>query len=193
MPGRYRLLLVSVLLLVLLLACGLGKETPVAGTRVPVSQEAADRLAQKLKASVNQDDGTFSLEVTDVELTSYVALELSQPAARAVEIPLQDFQAQFTGGQMIFSGELTTVFPFRLGLRVAASARVENGQLDVALNEARLGAVSMPRLLLKGLSRVVSETIVEAPLHLEEAVEIVGVEIGEGLIRLGGRVVTSDR
>jgi len=193
MPKLYRLMLVFILLPALLLACGSGQRTPAAEVVVPVSQEAADRLAQKLKASVNKDDGVFSLQVTDVELTSYVVLELSQPAARAVEIPLQDFQAQFTGGQMIFSGKLTTVLPFDLNARVAASARVADGQFDVGLNEAQVGAVSLPRWVLKGLSRIIGETIVEAPLHLKEAVEIAEVEIGDGVIRLGGRIVKRDK
>lgn len=193
MPRRYRAMLALVLLPALLLACGSGKGTPAAETRVTVSPEAADRLEQKLKASVNPDDGAFSLEVTDVELTSYAVLKLTRRAGRAAEIPLEDFQARLTGRQMVLSGRLTTVCPLKLNVRVAASARVEDGQLDVSLNEARVGAVSMPRWMLESLSRIVSETIVEAPLHLEEAVEITEVDIGDGVIRLGGRVVKSDR
>jgi hypothetical protein len=193
MPRRYRSMLALVLLPALLLACGLGKGTPAAETRVTVSPEAADRLEQKLKASVNPDDGAFSLEVTDVELTSYTVLKLTQQAGRAAEIPLEDFQVRLTGRQMILSGRLTTICALKLNVRVAASAQVEDGQLDVSLNEARVGAVSMPQWMLESLSRIVSETIVEAPLHLKEAVEIAEVDVGDGVIRLGGRVVKSDR
>ncbi len=187
MPKRYRWLLILLLLPALLIACGAGQTTPLAD-KVPVSPEAADRLAQKLEAAVNRDDDTFSLEFTDDELTSYVALKLAQPGGRAVQVPLEDFQARFSGGQMIFSGQLTSVCPFRLGFRLKAAAQVEDGRLDVRLDEARLGIVSLPRPLLKGLSRIVTETIVEAPLHLSEAVEVADLEIGQGVVRVGGRM-----
>jgi len=187
MPKRYRWLLILLLLPALLIACGAGG-TPPQAEKVPVSPEAADRLAQKLAAAVNRDEDTFSLEFTDDELTSYVALKLAQPGGRAIQVPLEDFQARFSGGQMTFSGQLTTVCPFRLGFRLRAAAQVADGQLDVRLDEARLGIVSLPRPLLKGLSRIVTETIVEAPLHLSEAVEVADLEIGQGIVRVGGRM-----
>lgn len=187
LPRRYRLMLTLVLLPALLLACGLGKKTP-SGETVPVSQEAADRLEQKLGESVNQDEGTFSLEVTDVELTSYIVLEVSQRIDRPEDMPLEDFQVRFTDGQMVFSGKLTTVCPFRLNVKVAASARVDDGQLDISVDKAQMGVVPLPKGLLKSLSRIISESIVEAPEQLDRAVEITDVEIGEGVMRIDGRI-----
>jgi len=191
MPRRYRLMLVFVLLSALLLACGLGKKTPSTEARVPVSQEAADRLEQKLKEATNKDEGTFGLEITDAELTSYVVLKLSEQADRADEIPLEDFQVRFSGRQMIFSGKLTTICPFQLNVKVTAMAQVEDGQLDVAVDKARVGAIPVPKGLLKSLSRIITETITEAPEQMDVAVEITDIEIGEGVMRIGGRITES--
>jgi len=188
MPRRYRLMLVFALLPVLLLACGRGQKTPSTETRVPVSQEAADRLAQKLQEGVNREEGTFSLEVTDAELTSYVVLKLSEQADRKSDMLLEDFQAQFSGGQMIFSGKVATVCPLQLNVRAAAVARVEDGQLDVVVDKAQVGILPIPKGLLNSLSHIITETITEAPEQIEEAVEITDVEIGEGVIRIGGRM-----
>jgi hypothetical protein len=181
-------MLAFALLLALLLACGLGKKTPSTETKVPVSQEAADRLEQKLKEGVNGDEGTFSLEVTDAELTSYVILKLSEQADRKGDLPLEDFQVQFIGGQMIYSAKVTTVCPFQLDVRVAATAQVEDGQFDVAVDKAQVGVLSLPKVLLDSLSRIITETIAEAPERVEEAVEITDVETGEGMMRIDGRV-----
>jgi len=187
-PRRYRLTLAFALLLALLQACNVGKKMPSTEMRVPVSQEAADRLEQKLREGVNRDEGTFSLEVTDAELTSYVVLKLSEQADRKGDLPLEDFQVQFIGGQMIYSAKVTTVCPFQFNVRMAATAQVEEGQLDVAVDKARVGVLPLPKVLLDSLSRIITETIVEAPERVEEAVEITDVEIGEGMMRIDGRV-----
>lgn len=191
MPRRYRLMLALALLPALLLACGLGKKTPSTETRVPVSQEAADRLEHKLKEGINRDEDIFSLEVTDVELTSYVVLKLSEQADRKNDLPLEDFQVQFSGGQMIYSAKVTTICPFQLDVRVAATAQVEDGQLDVTVDKARVGVLPLPKVLLNSLSRIVTETIAEAPERVEEAVEITNVEVGEGVMRISGRITGS--
>lgn len=188
LPKRYRLMLVLALLPVLV-SCGLRKTT-TPEPRVPVSQEAADRMAQKLKASAQQgQDGAFELEFTDVELTSYLVLKMAEQTDRAEDIPLENFQVLFSDGQMHLSGALTSVCPFSLNVRVAASARVEDGLMDVRVDKAQVGAIPLPKGVLNRVSRVVSETIVEAPEHMERAVEITTVEIGQGVMRVGGRVV----
>jgi hypothetical protein len=83
---------------------------------------------------------------------------------------------------------VTTICPFQLNLRVTAAARVTDGQLDVTVDKARVGVLPIPKVLLTGLSRITTETIAEAPERVEEAVEITDVEIGEGVMRIGGRI-----
>ena len=78
LPRRYRLLLTLILMPALMLGCGLGGKTPSSEMKVPVSQEAADRLEGKLERAFSGDEDAFSLEFTDAELTSYVVLELSR-------------------------------------------------------------------------------------------------------------------
>jgi hypothetical protein len=199
LPGRYRLMLIVaivvivVLLLALLVACNLGQRASYSETKVPVSQEAADRLGQRLKETATREgDGAFSLEATDVELTSYLALRMADEIDGLEDVPLEDLQVQFTGGQMLFSGKLRTVCPFSLNLKVVASAQVDGGQLDLRLERAQAGAIPIPKGLLKSLSRIINETIAEAPERLERAVEITDVQIGEGTIFVSGRVVEGE-
>ena len=186
---RHRLMLALVLLPLLLLACGRGKKTPSPEPKIPVSQEAADRLEQKLKESINREgDGSFDLEITDSELTSYLVFKMDEQANGSDDLPLKDLQVQFSGGQMIFSGKLISVLPFDLDVRVAASAQVEDGQLDISVTEARAGAIPLPKGLLKNISRIINESIAEAPEQMEKAVEITGVDIGEGVMQISGRI-----
>jgi hypothetical protein len=192
LPRRYRLMAVVVLLPALVLACNLGQKA-AAEPRLPASQEAADRFEQKLKeAATEEGEGAFSLEVTDVELTSYIALRMADEVDGLEDVPLDDFQVRFTGKQMILSGKLRTVCPFSLNVKAAASAQVEDGQLDFQVDQARVGAIPVPKGVLKSLSRVVNETIAEAPDRLERSLEITDVEIGEGTIYVSGRVVESE-
>ena len=199
LPRRYRLMLIVVIVVIvillpaLLVACNLGKKASYSETKVPVSQEAADRLVQKLEeAATGKGDDAFSLEATDAELTSYIALRMADAIDGLEDVPLEDLQVQFTGGQMLFSGKLRTVCPFSLNLKVAASAQVDDGQLDLRVEKAQAGAIPIPKGLLKNLSRIINETIAEAPERLERAVEITDVEIGEGTIFVSGRVVEGE-
>ena len=186
---RYRLMLALVLLPLLLLACGRGKKTPSPEPKIPVSQEAADRLEQKLKESINREgDGSFDLEITGSELTSYLVFKMDEQANGSDDLPLKDLQVQFSGGQMIFSGKLISVLPFDLDVRVAASAQVEDGQIDISVTEARAGAIPLPKGLLKNISRIINESIAEAPEQMEKAIEITGVDIGEGVMQISGRI-----
>ncbi|MFZ5918276.1 MAG: hypothetical protein ACOYZ7_15140 [Chloroflexota bacterium] len=189
-PGRYRRILPLFVLPALLLACSLGQSTVETAPRTAVSQEAADSLEQKLQEAFALPDGeTFSLEMTDAELTSYIVLHLAEQVDRRQDIPLEDFQVQFADGQMLLSGKLTSVCPFSLNVQVAASAQVDDGQLDVSVDSARLGVLPLPKALLNELSRIVSESILESPEHLETSVQLSQVEIDQGIMRLSGRMI----
>jgi hypothetical protein len=193
LPRYYRLTAALFLLPALMLACRLSGRMPADGARVPVSQEAADRLEQKLRESVHQDEGTFDLEITDAELTSYVVLEMSQQIGGPEEMPVEDLQVRFADGQMICTGKLTAFCPFRLNLGVVASARVEDSQFAVTLNKAQVGVVPLPKWMRRILSRIVSESIVEAPERMERAAEITDVQIGEGVMQISGRITERSR
>jgi hypothetical protein len=122
LPRRYRLML-ALLVPALLLACRFSKTMLSPGTSVPVSQEAADRLEEKLGRLIQgEDNDAFSLQVTEAELTSYVVFKMAEQIDRPEELPLENFQAQFTGGQMLFSGKVAAVCPLCFDVQVAASA-----------------------------------------------------------------------
>jgi len=193
LPRRYRLML-ALLLPALLLACRFSKTMLSPGTSVPVSQEAADQLEEKLGRLIQgEDNGTFSLQVTEAELTSYVVFKMTEQIDRPEELPLENFQARFAGGQMIFSGRVTAVCPLCFDVQVVASAHTRDGELDVSVDEAQMGTVRLSTGLLKNLSRIITETIIEAPERMERAVEIADVEIGEGVMQISGQVTEGGR
>ena len=189
LPRRYCLMLALLLPALLLVACRFSKTMLSPGTSVPVSQEAADRLEEKLGCLIQgEDDGAFGLQVTEAELTSYVVFKMAEQIDRSEELPLENFQARFAGGQMIFSGKVTAVCLLCFDVQVVASAHTKDGELDVSVDEAQMGAVRLSTGLLKNLSRIITETIIEAPERMERAVEIADIEIGEGVMQISGRV-----
>ena len=80
--------------------------------------------------------------------------------------------------------------------RIARARKIQNPTGELLRGWAAwtglllMGVLPLPKVLLSSLSRIITETIAEAPERLEEAVEITYVEVGEGTMRIGGRITT---
>ena len=181
--------LVGLVVVLLSLACApcsclsrLGASPPA--ERIEVSQEAAQRLEDKLREALSQAEaGEFTITATDEEVTSFIALQMEKSS----DTPMRDVQVHFGDGRIHVWAILADVMPFDVGVSLVATATVVDDQLQVDIVESSAGVIPIPQSLLDSLSRVVNETIAESQAKAEKKVQITEVTIGDGEISVSGK------
>ncbi|MGQ9600500.1 MAG: hypothetical protein ACUVWZ_13895 [Anaerolineae bacterium] len=186
---RYLVFLAGLVAVLLSLACApcgflsrLGAPPPA--ERIEVSQEAAQRLEEKLRQALSQVEiGEFTLTATDEEVTSFIAFQMEKSS----DTPVRDVQVHFEDGRIYAWAILADVMPFDVGISLVATVGVVNDQLQVDIVESSAGVIPIPQGLLDSLSRVVNETIAEAQMKAENKIQITEVAIGNGEITISGK------
>jgi uncharacterized protein YpmS len=110
--------------------------------------------------------------MTDAEVTSLVATKLSQYD----ESPVAEPQIWFTKGKIYGTGRLVNVLPIDTKFFVVASARIEDGQVVISIEESSAGALPIPERMLNTISQSLNETVDEIQLD----VQVTALEILEG-------------
>lgn len=181
--------LVGLVIVLLSLACApcsclsrLGAPPPA--ERIEISQEAAQRLEDKLSEALSQaESGEFTITATDEEVTSFIALQME----RSSDTPVRDVQVHFGDDRVHVWAILADVVPFDVGVSLVATATVVDDQLQVDIIESSAGVIPIPQSLLDSLSRVANETIAEAQMKAEKKIQITDVTIGEEEITIAGK------
>lgn len=169
--------LVIAVLILTGLACGLdgdGEQIGPPGGSIPISQEATDRLKQNFNQALQEASSTHEsqLRVTSEEITSLVAIELTQTG----QIPLNDPQIWFTAGRIYITGKVKGFGFFTFNSLIVATAVVDDGGLVVEVQEAQMGPFDFPDNLLASITDTVNETLAGILIDLE----ITRLEILEG-------------
>lgn len=154
------------------------------GGQITVNQEAADRLRQNFYQALQEASRNHEsqLRVTNEEITSLIALELTQTG----RIPMSDPQIWFTGGRIYMTGGVKPFGPFTFDSLIVATAVVDNGQLVVEVQEAQMGLFDFPDTILQSMTQTVNEALASILIDLD----ITRLEILEGeMFVLGMRAI----
>jgi hypothetical protein len=146
-------------------------------TPVAPSQELAHALRDRV-TSTKARQGTFSITLTDQELTSYV-IGLLQSGEGA--FPARDMQILFREGYIEVWATFIEIAPTDVPAYVRAIVTARDGQLDVAILEANGGPFPVPGAMRELISRVMSESLAELDLPL--SIDEVTVSSGEMTLR----------
>ncbi len=179
-PVLVRLIVPVVLLLGL--ACGpcnlFSAEVPTPPHPIAISTEAAAQLESRIQQNLGGEPGKqFIMRMTDTEVSSLLATKL----AEYDESPVANPQVWFTKGRIYGTGRLVNVFPVETNFFVVATARIQDGQVRIAIEKSAAGALPIPNRVLTTFSKSINETVDELQLDLEvTALEILE---GEAIIR----------
>jgi hypothetical protein len=145
---------------------------------ITVSTESAAQLESRIGQNLNGAPGEqFIMRMTDGEITSLVATKL----AAHDESPVADPQIWFTKGKIYGTGRLVNVLPIETNFFVVASARIQDDQVVIAIEESSAGAFPIPSGVLGTISQSINETVDELQLDLNvNALEILE---GEAIIK----------
>lgn len=154
-------LLTAILAVILLVTSGCSASgcagAPQDGA-VRVSQQAAQRLQARIDQVSSGNRPDFTLEATDEEVTSYLAVYLQQS-------PLTDAQVRFVSGKV----QIYATAAQLLNLSVASvwTAQVTAGQVRINLESATVSCMPVPPQLLESVTATLNQMIVESQVSIQ--------------------------
>jgi len=146
---------------------------------IPVSSQSAGSLTSKI-ASLAAATGEVTLSITEAEMTSYLAQQLSQQTG---DVTLTDPQAYFRNGKMklyakIISPNLTA------NALIVINATVNNGQLALIIEKADVGPIPVSGDLLAKLTSLINDQLLATLSKLPKGVKIKTVTLADGAMTI---------
>lgn len=175
--------LTLILLSIAAVACkpqGDGSGACGAPPQIPYSEELARSLDGRLQPYLQGQTGTFVLQTTAQELTSWIAYS----ATRWSGIPVKDAVVWFSQDRVHFSGLVTRVLLISLRVQLHARVGLQGGALQVSVEQACVGRVALPGWARNLASRVITETILDTGPY----VRLDSLEVKDGYLRASGRI-----
>lgn len=159
MNRRVVVLILAVSTLALACSALSSQATPTPEPTVEVSHEAAERFEDEISPLIGGEaGGPFRLEITEEELTSYLAENLR-------DSPLLKPQIRFTEGRIRVSGAIA---PLGIRLSATCTAQLVKGRVEVTIERATIAAFPIPGLLLHYISQVIEESIEDMRIDITE-------------------------
>lgn len=172
-------------LIVSTLACSIFVGGPAYPTELPAPTETPMSLPQQIEQAVTAgaETGQISLDITEGQLTSFLADKLSQQASPVLSEP----RVYLRDGQMIVYGKATSgAFVANVSMTLAASVD-ENGQPKIQVVSTDFGPIPAPQ----GFNDMISASFQEAftgylgPVATGFRLET--ISIGNGVMTVTGR------
>lgn len=182
--GLFAGMIVTIVLLQASSCCCLGGATIPAMTRRATSNDLAHQMRERFntaKAEALAHDGAFTIQVSDLELTSYAVMLLQSGAG---EFPARDMQIEFGDGYIDIWATFIEIAPTDLPTFVRATVEAVDGQLVFHILQAHAGPISVPGAMRETIARILGDTLHELALGLD----IQHVEVTPGKAVLRGQV-----
>lgn len=141
------------------------------------SDEAVSRFQERMNEAQPGPDGSFTVTITDEEMTSLVAQMLDR---RETPPPFSDTQVHFRNDRVEVYAAVHVVKSLSLPGLVAFRIGVTGGEATVIIEEVALGPLPVPKAILETLSEMLNETLTQNIRVDGQEVLITGVEIGDG-------------
>jgi len=184
---RIRILVFLSALMFATLACSIfvgGPDYPE-GT-IPVSAEAVESLKAQIEAAVlaGAQTGTVTLQITEEQITSYIALKMAaqqNPAFYDPQVYLRDEQMQIYG--KVERGYLNA------NILVALDVGVDElGQPKIEIATADFGPLPAPNGLKQSMTAVITEAYTGSLGPVATGFRLDNINIADGLMTVSGRV-----
>lgn len=161
--------------------CCLGGATPPPVTPMTTSEELAQQMRDRIN-QVTSHKGTFSVEITDQELTSYVVGRLQSGPG---DFPARDMQIRFREGYVEIWATFIDIAPTELPIYVRTTVQAVDGQLVFKITQASAASFPVPGAMRETISQVLSETLAE----MNTGLRVQRVAVEPGRVLLSGQVI----
>ncbi len=163
-----RVFVLTLLVMAMLLATA-GCSTPkidLPDREVPITEEAAKSLENKVAAIKTAPNGDIKLTFTESEVTSYINLRLINQ-----DLPVKQPTVWFSSGKVFIKGRLEAEgIPVKGDAALVVDLSIRDGKLHINVEKAVIGRVPVPESVLQHLSDLANErlTTVTGPLPVKE-------------------------
>lgn len=140
------------------------------------SDETVQRFREHLDKATPGPDGTFTLTVTDEEITSLVARRLAEQESQT--LPISNPQVYFRDGRVEVYGTLRLSGSLAVPGMIAMSTAVEDGRPVFTIEEIDIGPLPVPATLLEELTVQMNQLLTEN--FGGATATITDIQIGEG-------------
>ena len=181
-----RIILVFFALASASLACSIFIGGPVY-SETPISVSTAS--AQDLQAYIDQavangsQSGTITLQITESQLTSYLAVKLASETDPLITAP----QVLLRDGQMIIYGKMVHgIFTANVNITTLVSVD-EKGQPKIEITQTDFGPLPAPKGLDDSVSALVSEAFTGSIGPIATGFRLDSITIADGVMTVTGR------
>lgn len=185
--NRYRILLFLIALISASLACTMFVGGPeYTEGAIPVSAEAVSSLRVQIEAAVlaGAQSGTITLQITEEQITSYIAFRLAAQANPAILNP----QVYLRDAQMQIYGKVQRGY-FIANVLVALNVSVnELGQPKIEIASADFGPFPAPEGLKQSLTAIITEAYTGSLGPIATGFRLQSISIANGLMTVTGQV-----
>jgi hypothetical protein len=184
---RKRILLFLIALIFATMACTMfvgGPEYPEGV--IPVSAEAVESLRAQIEAAAlaGAESGTVTLQITEEQITSYIAFRLAAQENPALQNP----QVYLRDGQMQVYGKVERGF-FIANVLVALNVSVDElGQPRIEIASADFGPFPAPEGLNQSLTAIITEAYTGSLGPIATGFRLESISIANGLMTVTGRI-----
>lgn len=182
-----RVLLVLTVLLLSTLACTMfvgGPDYPAGA--IPVSAEAVQSLRDQIQAAAlaGAQSGTITLQITEEQLTSYLAFKLASQSHPVLQNP----QVYLRDGQMQVYGQAMRGY-FVANVLVLLDVSVdEQGQPKIEIANADFGPLPAPQALKQSVTAILTEAYTGSLGPVATGFRLESISIANGLMTVTGRI-----
>jgi hypothetical protein len=182
-----RILLFLLTLIAASLACTMfvgGPDYPEGA--IPVSAEAVESLRTQIQSAAlaGAQSGTITLQITEEQLTSYLAFRLaaqSNPALQSPQVYLRD-------GQMQVYGKVVRGY-FVANVLILLNVSVDElGQPRIEIASADFGPFPAPEGLKQSLTALLTEAYTGSLGPIATGFRLETIGIADGLMTINGRI-----
>lgn len=148
------------------------------------SEEAIRRLEERMNTAGQGPDDSFTITITEEELTSLVVLRML--AQQEEPPPFSDLQVHFRNDRIEFYATVHIADPLALPGLVAFSIAATDGKPVITVEEIAFGPLPIPGPILEMLSDVLNETLSSYIQSDGAEIFITDVQIGDGEMTISG-------
>jgi len=129
-------------------------------------------------------DDTFTITVTEEEMTSLLANKLAEQK----ESPVSQPQVHFRNGRIEIYATVTVAESLALPGLAAFSATAAGGEISVTLEEIALGPLPVPEPVLEALTELLNESISRSIMAEIDENLVTDIQIEEGEMTISGQL-----